>query len=320
MFKFETALAAAALAVVMAAPASAQTYPDRNVEFIVPFTPGGGADASQRAFNKYAEPLTGKALPITNKPGAGGATGWAELTRAKPDGYTLTITAPPFNIIPPLVKPKQTGYTLDQFTHICVYAVVPDVLLVRNDSPFKTFADLVKFAKENPKKIKAANSGTLGADFMTTLLIENAAGIELTQIPFNSGSLALQGVLAGTTDVFVASTLFAVTQKDSLRTLGIAAGARDPQIPDVPTFKEMGFDVLSERLRVLSGPAGLPADVVSYWADICKKVSADTAFRDEMTKLGQPAAFYGPDEAKKLVDAMTDDMKGIVDKYKLAEQ
>src|SRR5690606_3515035 len=121
-------------------------------------------------FNVLAEPLVGKPLVVVNKPGAGGATGWAELVRAKPDGYTLTITTPPFNTLPALVKPKQTGYTLDQFTNICIYAIVPDVLVVKEGSRFEDLKSLVDFAKKNPKKVKAANTGTLGADYMTTLM------------------------------------------------------------------------------------------------------------------------------------------------------
>ena len=100
MFLLKSALAVSA-AVIAFGPAAvqAQTYPDRAVEFIVPFAPGGGADASQRAFNKYAEQIVGKPLPIVNKPGAGGATGWAELVRAKPDGYTLAVITPPFDLV-----------------------------------------------------------------------------------------------------------------------------------------------------------------------------------------------------------------------------
>ncbi len=310
------AVSAAAFA---AFPASAQDYPSKAVEFIVPYAPGGGADASQRAFNKYAEPLVGHPLPINNKPGAAGTTGWAEMVRANNDGYTLSIATPPFNIIPALVKPKETGYTLDQFTNICVYAVVPDVILVRKESEYNTLEDLVTYAKANPKKLAAANSGTLGADFMTTLLIEKATGIETSQVPFSSGALALQAMLAGTTDVMVASTLYAVSQADALRTLAIAAEERDPLIPDVPTFKELGYDVISKRLRVLAGPPGLPENVVSYWADVCKQVTDNPEFQAEMDKLGQPVSYAGPEDAAAMIERMTADMQSIVDTYKLAE-
>jgi tripartite-type tricarboxylate transporter receptor subunit TctC len=299
--------------------AAAQPYPSRPVQFIVPFAPGGGADVSQRAFNKYAEPLVKQPLPIINKAGAAGVTGWAELVRQKPDGYTLTVLTPPFNILPALVKPKQTGYKLDQFKNICVYAVVPDVLVVREDGPFKTLVDFVKFARANPKKVKTANTGTLGADFMTTLLIENATGIDTTQVPFNSGALALQGTLAGTTDAFVASTLYAVSQKGTLRTLAVASANRDPMIPDVPTFRELGYDVISERYRVLGGPAALPKEVVDYWANICKQVTDNPAFKDEMLKLGQPVAYRDAADSERELDKMTSDLNAVIVKYKLAE-
>jgi tripartite-type tricarboxylate transporter receptor subunit TctC len=312
-------LAAAGVLALGLGPAAAQDYPERAIDFIVPFNPGGGADASQRAFNKFAEPIVGQPLVIVNKPGAGGTAGWAELVRAQPDGYTLAIVTPPFNVIPALARPAQTGYTLDQFTYICVYAVVPDVLLVREDSDFETLADLVDYAKANPEKIKAANTGTLGADFMTTLLIENATGTKFTQIPFTGGAEALQGTLAGTTDAMVASSLFAVAQQGSLRTLAIASPERDPNIPDVPTFRELGYDVVSERYRVLGGPPGLPEEIVGYWADVCEQVTSNEDFRSEMNELGQPPAYRGPAEAKASIDAMQGDMQALVDTYDLAE-
>jgi tripartite-type tricarboxylate transporter receptor subunit TctC len=316
-FQLAPVLALAALAGL--SEASAADYPARPVEFIVGFGAGGGGDISQRLFNKYAEPLVGKRLPVTNKPGAGGVIGWAELVRAKPDGYTLAYTAPPVNVIPALAKPKETGYTLDQFQNICVYAIVPDVLLVPEASPHKTFKDLVTFAKANPKKIKVANTGTLGADFMTALLIENAAGMEMTQVPFNSGAQGLQATLGGVTDAMVGSALHAVSQKGTMRTLGIAAPERHPMVPDIPTFKEQGFDVVSERYRGIVGPKGMPAEVVSYWADICKKVTDNPDFVAEMLKTGQPVGYKGPADMSAAVDKMAGDMKVLVDKYKLAE-
>jgi tripartite-type tricarboxylate transporter receptor subunit TctC len=312
-------LAAAGVLALGLTPAAAQDYPSRAIDVIVPFNPGGGADASQRTFNKFAEPIVGQALVIVNKPGAGGTKGWAEMVRAEPDGYTMAIVTPPFNVIPALARPKQTGYTLDQFTYVCIYAVVPDVLLVREDSDFETLADLIDYAKANPGKIKAANTGTLGADFMTTLLIEKATGMQFTQIPFTGGSEALQGTLASTTDAMVASSLFAVAQKGSLRTLAIAAPERDSNIPDVPTFTELGYDVVSERYRVLGGPPGLSGDVVSYWADVCQQVTSNEDFRSEMNELGQPPAYRGPDEAKASIDAMQERMQALVDTYDLAE-
>jgi tripartite-type tricarboxylate transporter receptor subunit TctC len=312
-------LAAAAVFALGLAPTAAQDYPERAIDFIVPFNPGGGADASQRTFNKYAEPIVGQPLVIVNKPGAGGTAGWAEMVRAEPDGYTLAIVTPPFNVIPALARPQQTGFTLDQFTYVCIYAVVPDVLLVREDSDFETLADLIEYAKANPGQIKAANTGTLGADFMTTLLIEKATGMEFTQIPFTGGAEALQGTLAGTTEVMVASSLFAVAQQGTLRTLAIAAPERDPNIPDVPTFAELGYDVVSERYRVLGGPPGLPQEIVDYWADVCQQVTSDESFRTEMNDLGQPPAYRGPAEAKASIDAMQGDMQALVDAYDLAE-
>ena len=298
---------------------AADNYPDKPIQTIVPFNPGGGADVSQRIFNKYAEPIVGQSLIIVNKPGAGGATGWAELVRAKPDGYTLAIITPPFNLIPPLVRPKQTGYTLDQFSNICIYAIVPDILYVKEGGPFSTLKDVIDFAKKNPKKLKAANTGTLGADFMTTLLIESEIGIEFTQIPFTGGSESLQATLAGTTEVMVGSALFAASQKGKLRPLAIATEERDPLFPDLPTFRELGYDVISERYRAFAGPPGLPKDIIDYWGKVAQQVVENKEFQAEMDKAGQPAAFRGPEAATKSINQMGNKMKMLVEKYNLAK-
>jgi tripartite-type tricarboxylate transporter receptor subunit TctC len=307
-----------ALAMV-GAPANAADYPDRSVSIIVPFNPGGGADSSQRTFNKFAEPFVGKSLVIVNKPGAGGTRGWAELVRKKADGYTLAIVTPPFNVIPALARPKQTGYTLDQFSNICIYAVVPDVLLVPKDSKWKTFAEFVKDAKTRPGKLKVANTGKLGADLMTTLLIEDAAGIKMTKVPFTGGSKSFKAILSGTVDVMVGSAKFAAKGKGRLRTLGITSKKRAAGLPDIPTFTEQGYKVVSERFRAFAGPKGISQKVIDYWGDICKKTVNDSGFVAAMKKIGQPAQYRGPAAAQASIDGMAKRMKALVDKYGLAQ-
>jgi tripartite-type tricarboxylate transporter receptor subunit TctC len=196
---------------------------------------------------------------------------------------------------------------------------VPDILFVREDSSYKSLQDLVAFGKANPNKIKVANSGSLGADFMTTLLIEKVTGAKFTQIPFNGGSKALQGTLAGTADAMVASNIYAFSQKGQLRPLAIATKERDRQLPDVPTFTELGFPVVAERFRALAGPPDMPKEVVNYWADVCQKVVANPAFQEESSKIGAPAEYRGPAEAKASFDALANDIREIVESNKLAE-
>ena len=294
-------------------------YPSRPVEFIVPFNPGGGADVAQRTFNRFAEPLAGQRLVVINKPGAGGVTGWSELVRARPDGYTLSIVTPPFNVIPALVNPAATGYRLEQFTNICVYSVVPDVLYVRANSPFRTLQDLVDFARRNPGRVIAANTGALGADHLTTLLIENATGTQFTQLPFTGGAESLQATLAGTTDVMVGSATYIESQRGQLRPLAIASPRRDPHFPDVPTFREQGYDVVAERYRAIAGPPGLPEGVVQYWADLCRRVSEMPEFQEAMNRIGQPPAYLGPAEATEAINRMADDIRMVIEKYGLRQ-
>jgi len=299
--------------------AEAADYPDKAIEFIVPFGAGGGGDTSQRTFNKTAETIVGQALPVTNKPGAGGVIGWTEALQAAPDGYTLIAVTAPQNVLPTILAPEETGYTNDQFTYLCVYAALPDVILVPNESEFQTLADLVDYAKENPGGVTVANTGTLGADYMVTVMIEDAAGVELTKVPFNSGAEGNQATLSGTTMAQVASALHAVSRKDTMRTLGIASAERSDMVPDVPTFTEQGYDVLSERYRVIAGPPGLPEDIVDYWGDVCEQVTQNEVFLADMAKVGAPVVYKGPEETAEAIGDMSAAMERLAEQYNLGK-
>lgn len=310
---------ATALGALAGGQAGAADYPDKAIEFIVPFGAGGGGDTSQRTFNKTAEPVVGQALPVTNKPGAGGVIGWTEALQAAPDGYTLIAVTAPQNVLPTILTPQETGYSADQFTYLCVYAALPDVILVPEDNEFQTLADLVDYVKANPGSVPVADTGTLGGDYMVTVMIEDAAGIEMTKVPFNSGAEGNQATLSGTTDAQVASALHAVSQKGAMRTLGIASPERSDMIPDVPTFREQGYDVISERYRAIAGPPGLPDEVIAYWADVCDQVTHDEGFLADMEKVGAPVAFKQPEDTAKAIGDMTVAMERLVEQYNLGK-
>lgn len=288
-------------------------YPSGPIEVIVPFSPGGGADNSQRLFNQYAAELVGEEMVILNLAGAGGATGWADMVRREPDGQTLAVVTPPFNIIPALTAPDQTGYELDDFTYLCVYAIVPDVLYVRADSEFETIDDLIAFSDENPGDLLVANAGSAGADVLTTLLVENATGIDFTIVPFEGGAESLQATLAGTTHAMIGSSAFVNSQEGELRPLGIASAERDSNFPDLATFTEQGYDVVAERFRALGGPPGMSQELIDYWGDICKQVVDDPEFQAAMDEQGQPAVYLGPEDAAAAVQVMTEGIEPVVD-------
>jgi tripartite-type tricarboxylate transporter receptor subunit TctC len=310
---------ATAVGALAVAQAEAADYPTKPIEFIVPFGAGGGGDTSQRTFNKTAETIVGQSLPVTNKPGAGGVIGWTEALQAEPDGYTLIAVTAPQNVLPTILAPEETGYTADQFDYLCVYAALPDVILVPEDSEFQTLADLVDYAKANPGNVTVANTGTLGGDYMVTVMIEDAAGIEMTKVPFNSGAEGNQATLSGTTTAQVASALHAVSQKGAMRTLGIASPERSDLVPDVPTFREQGYDVISERYRVIAGPPGLSDEVITYWADVCDQVTHNETFLADMEKVGAPVAFKGPEDTAKAIGEMTVAMERLVEQYNLGK-
>ena len=154
---------------------------------------------------------------------------------------------------------------------------------------------------------------------MTTLLIEDAAGIKMTKVPFTGGSKSFKAILSGTVDVMVGSAKFAAKGKGRLRTLGITSKKRAAGLPDIPTFTEQGYKVVSERFRAFAGPKGISQKVIDYWGDICKKTVNDSGFVAAMKKIGQPAQYRGPAAAQASIDGMAKRMKALVDKYGLAQ-
>ena len=237
--------------------------------------PGGGATSSQRLFNKYAEPIVGQRAADRNKPGAGGVIGWAETGARRARRLHARRSSRRRERDPgALARPKQTGYTLDQFKMSASTRSSPTCCWSARTAEFKTFKDLDRVRQGEPKKIKVANTGTLGADFMTTLLIENAAGMRDHPDPVHSGAQALQARSPARPTRW-SQRLFAVAQQGTMRTLGIASPERDPNIPDIPTFKEHGFDVVSERYRVLGGPPGCRTRSSATGPTICEQVTSN---------------------------------------------
>ena len=291
MKRLLTALAVASLA-VSAAPAVADDYPDRPVSLTVSYSPGGATDFQARIVTMVAanEEYLGQPIVIINKPGAGGKVGWTHFaTKAKSNGYELAAYNVP-HFIAQSIKFK-TKYTIDNLEPIANWGADPAVLVVGKDSPFNTLDDLVAFAKENPGKITVSGAGLFVGHHIAFLQIQKAADAKLTYVPHKGGAPALKSVLGGQVKAGVNNLSDAYRSRDELKILAIADLERNQQfLPDVPTFKEQGYDVddSSVNFRGVMAPKGTPPEAIEFLAARMAEMFKNKRVIKQMNNGGSP--------------------------------
>jgi tripartite-type tricarboxylate transporter receptor subunit TctC len=291
---------AVAVLQVGSVPALAQIYPDRVVEIVNPYPPGGATDILGRALMDGLASHFGQRFVFVNRPGANGAIGTAAVARANPNGHTLLFTAAVSMVVNPLTQP-QAGYTVKSFDHICQTLSNEMALIVHPDSPIKSVADLVAAAKAKPEGLNYAILGIGSIPHLAAIELSQAAKATFNAIPFKGDSDVMQQVHGQHVD-FGASTLSGAA-KSGLRIIGVFAKQRNPAIPDVPTLKELGYDVAPASIGGLSAPAGLPAAVKHKLEAACKAAAASERYVAITKSVFQPTEFYaGSAEYTKALD------------------
>jgi tripartite-type tricarboxylate transporter receptor subunit TctC len=294
-----TALATA-LGLSVAATSALAAYPEKPIQLIVPYGAGGSTDLLARAIAQVAPKYFPQPLVVVNKTGGGGIPGRVDVVRSNPDGYTLLFG---WGSGEDLVVPHQRKLPYDLFTDfetVCRMSIHSIVLAVPASSPHKTLADLVKAAKS--KEYVTASVSTKGASVdVTFLLFGKAAGIKVTTIPGAGGADAITKLVGGHVDFGGGhpSEVLPHMKAGRLRALAVALEQRDPSIPEVPTFKESGYDVVTAgSVKGVAAPKGTPKEVIAYLEKKFKEVAADPEFKKIMTDLGQPVMYQGADEYK----------------------
>ncbi len=239
---------AAAAATLATAPAIAQdAYPSRPVTFVNPFPPGGATDVVGRPFAAAIEPFLKQPALIETKAGAAGAVGAQFVASAKPDGYTLLLHIVSISGFAEVDKlfGREPKFTRDSFIPIARFTEGPMVLVVNDKQPYKTLKELVDDAKKRPNEIIFSSSGLYGALHLPTALFMKAAGIQMRHLPTDGGGPALTAILGNNSQVLVSSIAAANAQikAGKLRALACFSAKRAASMPDVPTLKELGYDV-----------------------------------------------------------------------------
>jgi tripartite-type tricarboxylate transporter receptor subunit TctC len=287
-FAAAAAMTAGVAAAAIQSDAAAQTYPDRVVQIIVPATAGSSADILGRVLADGFSARLGKPFIIVNKAGANGVLGTADVARANPDGYTLMHGATYSITVQPLTD-KQAGYTAKSFTPICQTFKNDQVVVVPPNSPLKSARDLVAAAKTKPGTVTVGIPGIATIPHLAMIELANEAKVQFNDIPFKGPAEEIQNVRSGQID-FAAVPLTAAAGS-GLPMPGIFAETRNPSLPNVPTFKEQGYDVAPLSYGGLLGPAAMPEGVVHTLEAACIAVMKSDAAQRVVKHTFQPAEY-----------------------------
>jgi tripartite-type tricarboxylate transporter receptor subunit TctC len=307
-------LGAALVALAAATAVAAAEYPDKPVQLVVPYGAGGSTDLLARAVSQVAPRYFSQPLVVVNKPGGGAIPGRLDVVRAKPDGYTLLFG---YGSGEDLVVPHQRELpynALADFDPIARISVHSIVIAVASDSQYKSLGDLVKAAKAKGSITAAVASKGAAVD-IAFLLFGKAAGIKVITVPGTGGSDAITRLVGGHSDFGGGhpSEVLPHIKAGRLRPLCVALEKRDASIPDVPTCKEQGFDVVTAgSVKGVAAPKGTPKEIVAALESRLQKISADPEFAKIMGDLGQPVNFMPGAEYRTWLKAESDHYASLI--------
>jgi tripartite-type tricarboxylate transporter receptor subunit TctC len=308
-------LVAGLLLVGATAALGGEAYPTKPIQLIVPYGAGGSTDVLARAISQVSPRHFPQPVVVVNKAGGGGIPGRVDVVKARPDGYTLLFG---WGSGEDFVVPHQRSLPYDPFKDfeiICRMSVHSIVLAVPGTSPHKDLAEFVKWAKA--KDNVTASVSTKGASVdITFLLFAKAAGLKVTTIPGTGGADAVTKLVGGHVDFGGGhpSEVLPHIKAGRMRGLAVAFEKRDPSVPDIPTFREFGYDVVTAgSVKGVAAPKGTPKEILDYLAGKFKAVSEDPEFHKIMKDIGQPVMYQGPEEymawAKKAFDQYGESIK-----------
>lgn len=297
---------AGALGLALAAgPAAvlADAYPDHAIGTMVSYSPGGATDFQARLVTMMAQEdeFLGQPIYIVNKPGAGGQVGWNWFaTKAGTDGYDLAAYNVPHIIAQSIVF--DTKYNVDNLEPIANWGADPAVLIVPQDSPFNSARDLIEYAKANPGKVTVTGAGLYVGHHIATLQVEKAAGVKLKYVPTKGGVDAMRMVLGGQVMAGMNNLSDAYRAKDKLKILAVADLERSSFLPDVPTFKEQGYDVddASVNFRGLMVRKGTPQPVIDFLAERVPAMFRAPKVEKKMAEGGSPMRVMTRDQVRAM--------------------
>jgi tripartite-type tricarboxylate transporter receptor subunit TctC len=274
-------LAGAAASLVLG---TAAAYPDKPIQYVVPFAPGGESDLTARLQAEVFAKKYKQQMVVINRPGAGGGLVWGQLNGMPSDGHTVAGINLPHIVLQPLEGNVQ--YKTADMNPVYFFQYTADIVVVGESSPFRTFQDLVKAAKAAPGKVTLAGAGMFSGNHMALERLNKLAGIKATYVPYNSTNDLLNPVMGGHVGGAMTYLPVAIQQKGKIRMLAVASEKRHPALPEVPTFKELGLDWVDGTFRGVAVPKSTPRDLQKKVSDLMYELNQDEAMRKKMSDLG----------------------------------
>ncbi|WP_431514328.1 tripartite tricarboxylate transporter substrate binding protein [Variovorax sp. DAIF25] len=272
-------------ALLAAAPASAQPrdYPNKPVELVVPFQPGGGTDALARAFADATRKHMPQSMIIVNKPGASGAIGWQDVINAKPDGYRLAVVTVELTTLPHMGLAK---FTYEDLAPIARLNADQAAITVRADAPWNTIEEFLAAARKDSGKLSVGNAGNGSIWHLAAAALEDKTSVKFNHTPFQGAGPAVLALMGGHIDAVAVSPAEVTTyvQAGKLKTLAVMAEQRVKGFEKVPTLKERNIDLVIGTWRGIAAPKNTPPEVIAYLKTVSQQAANEPAFREVLDK------------------------------------
>ena len=319
-FAVTTTVATGLAAGLSMAPVSvtAQEFPTRPVTMVIPFPPGGVADTVGRPIADAMGRALKQPVVAENRSGAGGGIGFSHVAKSKPDGYTILMALSSVSVIPEAdrILGKTPSYELNQLKPIARITADPTVLVVRADSPWKTYKEFVAAMRANPAKYNYGSSGNYGTMHVPMEQLKAAERFSITHIPYTGAGPAVVGLLSGQVDALATGPASIVGHIKSGRARALAhwGTGRLASLPDVPSFKELGIDAEFAQWAGVFAPAGTPDAVVNKLREAAKAAATDDKVKQIIGNTGSPIQFMDAADFQKYVDADAKRLAEVVKK------
>jgi tripartite-type tricarboxylate transporter receptor subunit TctC len=294
---------------------SGQTYPNQPITYQIPFKEGGPSGMEAKRMLPYLKEKLNTDINLVYKAGAGGALAWAELVKQKPDGYFISGINIPHIILQPPAR-SGAGYETDQIKPVVFFNSTPTGVAVHQDAPFQTLQDLVAYAAENPNRLLSGGSGMWTGYHMLYLLFQEAAGVKMLYIPSKGDKPTTDAFLDGKTKVLWTNSSNLYQHRDQLKILAFASEEPFPLMPEVPTFRQAGYDIIVPVYRGIGVPPKTPEKVVSVLEKAFLDVVDTPDIQAEIKADGGVPISMNSEEAQEFIRQKREEWAPVVEKFK----
>ncbi|WP_418627304.1 Bug family tripartite tricarboxylate transporter substrate binding protein [Anaerosinus sp.] len=297
-------------------------FPTKPINVIMPFSAGGGGDLQARALEKLAPKYLGQSFIVTNKTGGGGTVGWNELAISSADGYTIGISATEV-LLQPLYGETKYHYPT-ALEPLAQMSTAPCLIVVKADAPWENLTELINYCKENPRKVKFGHGGIGATSHLVGQIFAQKAEIDIEQVPFRGGAESTAALLGNHVQFVVANpgALIEQIRGGTIRALAVSSKERlmRPELEQVPTFEELGYDIILENWYGVVAPKEISPEVKEKLVKSIKAMILDSSFKENVEQLGFQVEYLDADQSKKKWIKDSENLKKILDDTGVLEQ